>query len=648
MRTAALFTLAVGVASETKTTCSYTALSTQCADERDASALASYSGFVDGCRAVEGVPCSHVIGLSETSCRALCDANTACTHAYFSPKEQGGFPTRAEQDKCVLYKAAPGSASSALTGTACWSKGACAEAADVLPDLVPNEWKALGGADMCIGSAYQKDMAKTGGVAWAAAARMMCTVQSARAACVGDATCAGFVRGFAGDDGTHECYFLTHDQIAECTAHYAHLQGPHSHEANGYVLVREHPYTVCNYGVQFQSKPPTAVSDRECTPITPCSAAHYESQAPTRTSDRVCTPLTTCDAGTQYISVEATETSNRACAPLTTCDYGTQWRSLDATLSSDRVCEPLTDCGAGEGMTSGPTEVSDRVCAPCGGEFEFKADAGNSACGTCPYGYKAAADKRSCFVYMCSHTFCKQEEHHCDFGRERKHRAKSQYNPWHEDKHWEECDGRTFKSLRVYHHGLETNCLSTGHACAMGAVSGDTTKCECGPRPVATKLLLPYESAASTTMEDEGELNCGTAHKRPCATQWLPNDGCNKDTVLAKPFDDKSCWPCGGNNELACKFKFEGNQGCGPDDTLAKGGDAAKPHSVGEHHGYNDVNPNPHPAGKCWVCGGDNQPRCDHKYASNNGCKAGHSGTHHANKCWSCSRGNVECAASSM
>jgi hypothetical protein len=182
----------------------------------------------------------------------------------------------------------------------------------------------------------------------------------------------------------------------------------------------------------------------------------------------------------------------------------------------------------------------------------------------------------------------------------------------------------------------------------MGALSGDKSKCECGPSSAPVHMLLPYETETATVsepdMDDKGEQKCGTAHKKPCATQWLPNNGCSKDTTLAKPFNDNSCWPCGDNNELACKFKFQNNQGCGPDDTLAKGGDASKgSHNIGDHHGFNEVNPNPHPAGKCWTCGGDDQPRCDTKYASNNGCKDGHSGTHRENKCWICTRGNVNC-----
>jgi hypothetical protein len=192
-----------------------------------------------------------------------------------------------------------------------------------------------------------------------------------------------------------------------------------------------------------------------------------------------------------------------------------------------------------------------------------------------------------------------------------------------------------------------------------------------------TETITAAEPDTELDMSDKGEQNCGLAHTKACATQWLPNDGCSMDTTLAKPFNDNKCWPCGDDNELACKFKFQDNQGCGPDDTLAKGGDASDgSHEIGDHHGFNEVNPNPHPAGKCWTCGGDNQPRCDTKYASNNGCKDGtaaflrnkcftcggdnqpqcvtkyasnngcqdgHSGTHHAKKCFACTRSNVNC-----
>merc|ERR1719305_2050121 len=66
----------------------------------------------------------------------------------------------------------------------------------------------------------------------------------------------------------------------------------------------------------------------------------------------------------------------------------------------------------------------------------------------------------------------------------------------------------------------------------------DEWKCECrtwkGDGSKQT-TAAPLESEALTAMEDKGEENCGTAYKRPCETQWLANDGCNLDTVLAKP-----------------------------------------------------------------------------------------------------------------
>merc|ERR1711871_33923 len=48
----------------------------------------------------------------------------------------------------------------------------------------------------------------------------------------------------------------------------------------------------------------------------------------------------------------------------------------------------------------------------------------------------------------------------------------------------EECDGKTEHwSVRVDHHKDETECLEhqSGHFCALGAISGDRSKCECRP-----------------------------------------------------------------------------------------------------------------------------------------------------------------------
>lgn len=62
----------------------------------------------------------------------------------------------------------------------------------------------------------------------------------------------------------------------------------------GYDLNRKcTAHTVCDPGRKFESQPPTAVRDRECTKLTQCTAEQYEAAAPTPTSDRVCETATT-------------------------------------------------------------------------------------------------------------------------------------------------------------------------------------------------------------------------------------------------------------------------------------------------------------------------------------------------------------------
>eukprot|EP00937_MAST-01D_sp_MAST-1D-sp2_P000206 g206.t1 len=138
--------------------------------------------------------------------------------------------------------------------------------------------------------------------------------------------------------------------------------------------------------------------------------------------------------------------------------------------------------------------------------------------------------------------------------------------------------------------------------------------------------------------------DCGADNRDPCTAKYSHNEGCSNTTRFAThELTNSKCRTCGGNNQMPCKHKYQDNQGCGPSDELAMGGDASNPNTRGDLHGYNTVNPNPQPAGRCWVCGGDNQPRCDTKYDVNNGCKEGHSGTHFKNKCWICTRSNVQC-----
>jgi hypothetical protein len=227
----------------------------------------------------------------------------------------------------------------------------------------------------------------------------------------------------------------------------------------------------------------------------------------------------------------------------------------------------------------------------------------------------------------------------------------------------------------------EAHCANNGaRLCTQYELQNDCTR---GSGCSHDYDMIWSSTNAFIDMRSKGERNCGKRHQKPCTTQWLPNDGCDVHSVIAKPFNSKSCWPCGGNNQIACKFKWMNNQGCREGEMsrggISKGGDASRPNSLGVHHGYNEKNPNPHPAGKCWRCGNHGEPACDHKYgvnngckdgmaqghankcwrcgadnqpkcnvaagwyANNNGCKSGHSGTHHGDKCWSCNRSNVQC-----
>ena len=119
------------------------------------------------------------------------------------------------------------------------------------------------------------------------------------------------------------------------------------------------PLTVCTAG-QYQSKAPTANSNRECTALTAC-VGEYESQAPTATEDRVCTPHTVCTAE-EYETREPTNKLDRVCAALTQCAAG-QYESQAPTVNSDRVCTDLTECVSGvEYESQEPTDKSNRVC----------------------------------------------------------------------------------------------------------------------------------------------------------------------------------------------------------------------------------------------------------------------------------------------
>ena len=131
---------------------------------------------------------------------------------------------------------------------------------------------------------------------------------------------------------------------------------------------------------QYQSKAPTATSDRECSNLTTCDyTKEYESTAPTETSDRECSNLATCDYSKEYESTAPTATTNRVCSNLATCDYSKEYESTAPTATTNRVCSNLTTCDySKEYESTAPTATSNRVCsnlATCDYSKEYESTA---------------------------------------------------------------------------------------------------------------------------------------------------------------------------------------------------------------------------------------------------------------------------------
>jgi len=93
-------------------------------------AMRAYTGAAGGCRshgkwAVSEVPCDYMPGLTESKCRALCMEHAtvlggpSCKFVFFSPASGRGAPGVFEQDKCVLFSAAPAMTPTSLTSTKC-------------------------------------------------------------------------------------------------------------------------------------------------------------------------------------------------------------------------------------------------------------------------------------------------------------------------------------------------------------------------------------------------------------------------------------------------------------------------------------------------------------------------------------------------
>ena len=181
-------------------------------------------------------------------------------------------------------------------------------------------------------------------------------------------------------------------------------------------------------------------------------------------------------------------------------------------------CKAHSTCQAGEREVQAPTGLADRKCAPCG-EFEHKPLAGNdAACVACPLGYKAHADRKSCFAYKCSHIRCKYEEHTCRWGRPDKDLRAWVGLTFHAQP-GDTCEnGARYTSVRV-DHGTNLACAThradqpwncrnlpheeevchKGHHCGLGLVSGDKSSCEC--MPLAAPVDFPTNKPSAFCAE---------------------------------------------------------------------------------------------------------------------------------------------------
>jgi hypothetical protein len=243
---------------------------------------------------------------------------------------------------------------------------------------------------------------------------------------------------------------------------------------------------------QFQPLP----GQTDFKTIAICSATQYETRAPTADADRECATHVACSP-TEWETRAASDKRDRVCVAHTVCDLKTHYVITKAGTHRNRVCAAQKQCQAGERMVTDATEYMDRVCTPCEVNT-FKPVRSNArACAACPAGFVARPDRRSCFANQCSHVLCRHEKHSCS--RHNKDPALRGFFGSHAHEFMpDECDGRTHESIRVFHRGMHThlckhnaikpyNCpmleypCRNGHFCAMGAVSGDTNKCECRP-----------------------------------------------------------------------------------------------------------------------------------------------------------------------
>ena len=405
-----------------------------------------------------------------------------------------------------------------------------------------------------------------------------------------------------------------HDR--ECEAHATCGEGQWEIKAAGALYNREcRDHTTCTE-TQWETKGAETHADRKCADHTTCGAAQWETKAAEAKADRACKEHSICDFSSEWMAQEAGTHNDRDCRPLTACDYSKEWRSTDKTQASDRVCTALTFCdfetqyestqkteisdrtctaltlcAAGHYVTTPETYETDRECGLCPAGTYMATAGAPLACKPCPAGMISRAHRKMCVVQTCSHLFCKHELHTCEFGRVRRHRAFNQFKTLAEWPHvQEECDGRVWDSIRVYHDAVETNCRD-GHKCGMGAVSGDMTKCECEPAPaLKTPTVRTIVSPVTRGLYGASDMKIQalelTAQTKVCVNK----DDISKFTVAYRAANAKPTHALAFKLEFDTRFfrvksaKTSPNPGCGlqgavdPANVLAYGDQAFLPY----------------------------------------------------------------------
>jgi hypothetical protein len=111
---------------------------------------------------------------------------------------------------------------------------------------------------------------------------------------------------------------------------------------------------------EYELKPATYISERECEPLRVCNDDEFESAAPTKTTDRTCTSLTTC-LDTEYEKTSPTKYADRECVQHSKCKEN-EFMAKKGTATSDSQCNTVTTCESNEFESLAPTNFNDRQC----------------------------------------------------------------------------------------------------------------------------------------------------------------------------------------------------------------------------------------------------------------------------------------------